>query len=101
MTDPRKWYWDNVGREDSVAHHQCVIVNKAGFIEAETSNDNRHLISAAPAMLDALKAIVARIDGAFDEPNLVELGPLCSDPDEDIRYIANRAISMAEGKGYL
>ena len=52
---------------------------------------------AAPAMLEALRAIQARTVGEFDNPALVAFGPLTS-PDLDIYAIAGAALAAAEGE---
>lgn len=48
-------------------------------------------------LLEALKAIDARLSGEFDNPALVKYGML-SDSNGDISRLARRAISKAEGK---
>ena len=45
--------------------------------------------------LSALKAIVARIDGVYDDPFLVAFGPLSVNRIQDIKEIAHRAIEQA------
>lgn len=40
-----------------------------------------------PREIRALRAIRARIDGAWDDPDLMEVGPLFINPVEDIRRI--------------
>jgi hypothetical protein len=49
----------------------------------------------AETMLAALRAIVARIDGVWDDPDLVDLGPLSLNMVGDVRDFANRAIRGA------
>ena len=44
-------------------------------------------------LCDALRAIVARINGEFDAPELSAFGPLSIDPLQDIKYIAETAIA--------
>lgn len=46
-------------------------------------------------MLSALRAIIARVDGVFDDPDLMAVGPLLPDSDEDVVYIAKKAIKQA------
>ena len=41
----------------------------------------------------ALRAVKARIDGRWDDPDLVAIGPLCESVAEDIVYI----LSLAKG----
>ena len=40
----------------------------------------------------ALKAIVARIDGVWDNPELVEIGPISTDTISDVHRIAKNAL---------
>lgn len=49
-------------------------------------------------ILDIMKAIRSRIDGVFDDPSLVRMGPLDIDTIMDIRKWAKIAISKAEEK---
>ena len=82
-----------------------------GILGGSPSEANAALIAAAPetaaerdrlrqvneAMLEALRAIQARIVGEFDNPALVAFGPLTS-PDLDIYAIAGAALAAAEGE---
>lgn len=43
--------------------------------------------------VEALEAIRARIDGAFDNEALLAWGPLNTDPAEDIRAIAEATLA--------
>lgn len=58
---------------------------------------NAHLIAAAPDMLRALEAIRARIDGDWDHPSLVAMGPLNTDIILDCARYADAAITRARG----
>lgn len=58
---------------------------------------NARLIVAAPDLLAAFKAIVARHDGIFDAAELAAFGPLTTKA-EDIVRIAQTAIAKAEGR---
>jgi hypothetical protein len=58
---------------------------------------NARLIAAAPELISALKAIQARINGVFDDPDLIQCGPL-QGPATDIDRIARAAIAKAEGE---
>ena len=58
---------------------------------------NTQLIAAAPELLEALKAIRARLGGEFDNPSLVAFGPLMT-TEADIEAIAEAAIAKAEGR---
>lgn len=50
--------------------------------------------------VNALRAIVARLDGEWDNPHLLAYGVLYVDPDTDIRRIAEDAIDNFEIKNY-
>lgn len=52
---------------------------------------------ASGAMLSALKAIRARINGVFDDPDLVAKGALAFTTEDVLRF-ANEAIAAAEGR---
>ena len=56
-----------------------------------------HLIAAAPDLLAALRAIVARINGVWDDPDLLAFGELLPDTEADIEAIASQAIAKARG----
>ncbi len=62
--------------------------------EADPGNDER-LLAAAPELLAALKAIVARIEGVWDDPDLMAYGPLDINSDRDVMAIAQQAIAKA------
>lgn len=57
---------------------------------------NARLIASAPELLSALNAIVARIQGDWDHPDLVRYGPLQL-ASHDCLEIARAAIAKAEG----
>ena len=63
---------------------------------AETDDAADKIRDAAPEMLAALKAIVARRQGAWDYPGLVSLGPLGTAAD-DMERLALAAIAKVEG----
>jgi hypothetical protein len=46
-------------------------------------------------LLAALRAIIARVDGVFDDPALMAYGPLAG-KDSDVLTIARAAIAKAE-----
>ncbi|TSA08039.1 MAG: hypothetical protein D4R73_09285 [Deltaproteobacteria bacterium] len=50
------------------------------------------LFSAAPGLVSALRAIVARISGVWDDPDLMAFGPL-SATDYDVEEIAKLALT--------
>lgn len=45
---------------------------------------------------EALQAIRARIDGVYDDPQLMRIGALSIDPEEDIRTILDMVIEEEE-----
>jgi hypothetical protein len=59
---------------------------------------NGDLIAAAPKLLSALEAIEARINGVYDCPALVAIGPLHHDTQWDCLRIAEEAIAKAKGE---
>jgi len=59
---------------------------------------NAALIAAAPDLLEALTAIVARFEGKFDDPALMKHGPLKTNTATDMWAIAKLAIAKAEGR---
>jgi hypothetical protein len=63
---------------------------------SEALDANARLIAAAPDMLGALRAIDARVNGIWDAPELLAVGPLGSAP-EDVLRIAKAAIAKATG----
>lgn len=58
---------------------------------------NARLIASAPELLEALKAIKARMNGVFDDPSLMKYGAL-SNTSVDVNRIAEEAIAKASGK---
>jgi len=58
----------------------------------EEAEANATLIAAAPEMYKALQAIVALVEGDYDNPALLEYGLLNVDSDIDILEIAKRAL---------
>lgn len=70
----------------------CVEVVEAPPIDVGTPSP------AADALdpLQALRAIAARFQGVFDDPNLVAIGPLSASPQEDALHIATKTIKAAE-----
>jgi len=56
-----------------------------------------NLLEAAPELLATLEAVRARINGEFDHPELVKMGPLMADSDDDILAWCAAAIAKAKG----
>ena len=63
----------------------------------KTQKANARLIAAAPDLLAALRAIVARINGVWDDLDLMSFGELLPDTEADIEIIASQAIAKAKG----
>jgi hypothetical protein len=58
---------------------------------------NSLLIAASPELLEACKAIVARINGEWDNPSLLKFGPCSENLIEDVLCLAKYPIAKAEG----
>jgi hypothetical protein len=56
----------------------------------------RRANSEAKMLKNALIAIVARINGEFDNPQLMEYGELCENPLDDIMAIADSTLGSAD-----
>jgi hypothetical protein len=56
------------------------------------------LFKAAPDLLAALRAIQARIQGVWDDPDLVNFGGLMEDTKADVLDMAQAAIARATGE---
>lgn len=54
------------------------------------------LHAAAGQMREALEAILARIDGRFDDPALIAQGALIQSSREDVQRIARAALALAD-----
>ena len=72
----------------------CKLVDDADATFVTRAVNRDHLFEE---MLDALKAIRARIVGDFDNPALMKYGAL-GDTNLDISAIADEAIAKAEGR---
>jgi len=70
----------------------CVEVVDAPPIDVGTPST----VADALDPLQALRAIVARFQGVFDDPNLVAIGPLSVSAQEDALHIATKTIKAAE-----
>lgn len=60
--------------------------------------EHARLIAAAPDLLQALEAILARVNGEWDNPSLVKYGALCQNQDDDITGMVKEAIAKAKGE---
>lgn len=72
----------------------------AQSVTVSLTESERRLIAAAPELLAALKAISARIDGRFDDADLMAVGPLTPNVEADCQYIARAAIARARGEDH-
>lgn len=70
----------------------CVEVIEAPPINVGTPSPAANALDP----LQALRAIVARLQGLFDDPNLVAIGPLSVSAQEDALHIATKTIEAAE-----
>ena len=61
------------------------------------SKQNANRLVAVPELINALRAIVARIEGNFDCPALVEYGLLSPDIKMDVLCIAEAALKQIPG----
>lgn len=52
------------------------------------------MIDTNATLRDALQAIIDRVKGVFDSPQLMEFGPL-GDTDDDVERIASTALELA------
>ena len=67
--------------------------------EDPQADADARLIAAAPELLRALEAIVARVTGEFDSTALEEFGPLSTWAADDIIALARAAIAKTTGEG--
>lgn len=68
------------------------------FATTDAALTTYRAVNAHDALVRALEAIQARIDGNFDHPSLVEKGPLQPSVAIDVRRYAEEALRLAEGK---
>lgn len=71
--------------------------SEVAAVHSSNSADAR-LIAAAPELLAALRAIIARYEGDFDSTELMAFGPLSNQKSLDMRDIALTAIAKATEK---
>lgn len=86
--------WFIVETEQSHIGYRA-IVDGDGFTVCSPSpmgDAKARLIARAPSMREALDAVKARINGEWDNPSLVKVGPLGNLADDILRILA-----MAEG----
>ncbi|ADC73148.1 hypothetical protein TK90_2661 (plasmid) [Thioalkalivibrio sp. K90mix] len=68
-----------------------------GYVEEvkETTKEYMDSLPEPDPLRRALKMIKARIEGAYDDVNLMEWGPLGTDPLRDIEDMLNKALAGA------
>ena len=71
------------------------IINCESSPPSKEDKANARLIAAAPEMLKCLQAIVARIQGVYDDPALLKWGGLHHNSDQDILKHAKKLITKA------
>ena len=94
-------------KQETGRQHRLALLNPAHTwqdpLEVKNIGDipyraNVRLMAVAPTMATTLRAIVARINGEWDNPDLVAMGPLSVDSSDDIRDWSEAAIAKAEGR---
>lgn len=68
---------------------------------SDTIREVVDFVHAAPTMYRALNAILSRMNGVFDSPDLLAFGPLSESADRDVQRIACHALEAAEGHGNI
>jgi len=63
------------------------IVLESGFVIVREAD-----LAKAERYERALRAILARIDGVYDDPDLMSMGPLHTDRGADVRHFAEEAL---------
>lgn len=70
-------------------------------IDAKNGDANAAFIERAcnshEALLVALEAVQARVDGDWDNPALVAIGPQLASMSADVRFIVEAALKLAKG----
>ena len=90
----RAWDDDGTGTLPCVLAKQVTVAGNFYVAQCSVFADAL-LIAAAPNMLSALRAIAARVNGVWDDPDLIAFGPL-SGCDDDCLSIANEALEKAD-----
>ena len=85
-----------VSRGDPAATNPLICKVREGLRTGEPEA-NARLIAAAPDLLEVVQAIDARLHGRFDDPALLSMGPLNTNPTRDILTWTGRAITKATG----
>lgn len=101
---PGPWHYDAQDSEAQVFSQYGQIARVFGGERLpardgdEEGAENSRLIAAAPDLLATLKAVIARMDGEFDNPELLAWGPLLASRDAQVYQHIAAAIVKAEGK---
>lgn len=83
--------------DDSCIKVVSIIGSHYAFVGGKNRKTNARLIAAAPKLLATLKAIVALINGEWDLPELMAMGPIeINDASSISKKWANAAIREAE-----
>jgi hypothetical protein len=91
--------WTRLGRNIFGDNGQSNIAKTDGADQDEMNANAQLIITAVNSyddMLEALKAIKARLNGEFDHPSLVAYGPLSDSETDDILGYAEEAIQKAQ-----
>lgn len=98
MTKHTPGPWTSVDNGNA-EYHSWVVLDDLNHIIARCPKEhNARLIAAAPYMLNALKALLARRNGVWDDPALLTFGPLTHNVDVDCNYIILAGIKKATGE---
>jgi hypothetical protein len=73
----------------------AAVYQKSRAIDHEEARANTDIIAASPELVEALEAIVAAINGEFDNPSLMKFGALYADREDSIKEIAIQALHKA------
>jgi hypothetical protein len=97
---PGEWMFSKNSHDYSVYSDQnpatiANVLNTSREISDEEAEANARLMASAPKLVHALTAIVARIQGDFDNPALMAYGELWPNSEADILRIARKALSEA------
>ena len=92
---PGPWRYETSTRTIRSVPSNYWLASMNNWDGAVNNEVNARLIASAPELLKALQAIQARIVGDFDNPALLDYGPLGVKSLADIRNISKTAIAKA------
>ncbi len=84
------WRWEHDAAKDVFLIKGAGVGCNVGEVFDE---DDADLIVTAPKLRETIQAIKARINGEWDNPALVKMGPLMSDAKEDIMRFVEAALA--------